>query len=66
MATVSHVMINLYDLAIPGKRSVLVRLDGDDMKRIQHAARLIGVTQAQFLRTTAVRAADAIINEVGS
>ena len=64
MQTVSHVTINLLTIVETGGAPVIPRVTMADRIKINKAAAAIGMTQAQFMRTVLVRAAEAVIKEV--
>jgi len=65
MQTVPFVLVHLLEIPPPGKAQLLARVTYEDHARANDAARIIGMTQSQFLRTVIVRAADKILEEHG-
>lgn len=66
MQTVPFVLVHLLEIPPPGKAQLLARVSYDDHARVCEAAKLIGMTQSQFLRTVLIRAADKVLEEHGA
>lgn len=62
--TVSHFTINILEPPASGVKPMLLRVRENDANDINRAAKLVGLTQAEFLRTTTVQAARQIIAEL--
>lgn len=65
MKTVPYVLVHLLEIPPAGSAQLLARVSYEDHARVNDAARLLGMTQAQFLRTVLVRAADKVLEEHG-
>lgn len=65
MQTIHLVTVHLLEIPPTGSAQLLARVTYEDHARATEAARIVGMTQAQFLRTVIVRAADKILEEAG-
>lgn len=63
--SVPVITINLLEIPPPGQAQLLARVTYEDHARANDAAKLLGMSQAQFLRTVIIRAADKILEEAG-
>ena len=64
MQTVSHITINLLTIPDTGSAAIIPRVTMEDRNKINRAALAIGMSQAQFMRTVLVRAAEQVLEEV--
>lgn len=60
---VQFVLVDLTNVPRTGDASMLMRLRGDDWEAINIAAQILGMRQAEFLRTACVNVAKKVISE---
>lgn len=64
MATVTHFLVNILEPPAAGAKNMMVRVKEHDLKDIKKAAKLVNMTQSEFLRTTTIQAARQINKEL--
>lgn len=60
---VTMVLVDLTDVPRAGDASMLIRLRGEDFELVNLAAQLMGMKQAEFLRTSTIAVAKKVISE---
>ena len=64
MSTVSHFTVNILEAPAAGNKCIMVRAKEHDLKDIKKAAKLVNMTQSEFIRTTTIQAARQINKEL--